>query len=302
MLRAKLVPAAAIAGMQKNGAGFAGFATHLDQTPAHPDTLAIPDPASLIQLPWKPEVGWVAADIYCDGKPVYDAPRNVLKEQIAKAKAQGLQMKTGVECEFFLLSKDGSQVADQSDDYPKPCYDQLALMRQYDLIKELSDYMLQLGWGPYQSDHEDANGQFEMNWEYDDVLVTADRHAFFKYMAKTVAEKHGMRATFMPKPFNSLTGNGCHMHVSLWQGNENAFEDPAGELGMSKRPTPSSEGSFTARPISAPCTTQRSTASSASTRPSPPRAQPGRPTPSPTPAITARTWSAFPMPAASNCG
>ena len=234
VLRAKLVPAAAIAGMQKNGAGFAGFATHLDQTPAHPDTLAVPDPASLIQLPWKPEVGWMAADIYCDGKPVADAPRNVLKAQIAKAKALGLQMKTGVECEFFLLSKDGSQVADLSDDYPKPCYDQLALMRQYDLIKELSDYMLQLGWRPYQSDHEDANGQFEMNWEYDDVLVTADRHAFFKYMAKTVAEKHGMRATFMPKPFNNLTGNGCHMHVSLWRGNENAFEDSAGELGMSK--------------------------------------------------------------------
>ncbi len=233
VLRAKLVPAAAIAGMQKNGAGFAGFATHLDQTPAHPDTLAVPDPASLIQLPWKPEVGWMAADIYCDGKPVADAPRNVLKAQIAKAKALGLQMKTGVECEFFLLSKDGSQVADLSDDYPKPCYDQLALMRQYDLIKELSDYMLQLGWRPYQSDHEDANGQFEMNWEYDDVLVTADRHAFFKYMAKTVAEKHGMRATFMPKPFNNLTGNGCHMHVSLWRGNENAFEDSAGELGMS---------------------------------------------------------------------
>jgi glutamine synthetase len=233
VLRAKLVPAAAIAGMQKNGAGFAGFATHLDQTPAHPDTLAVPDPASLIQLPWKPEVGWMAADIYCDGKPVADAPRNVLKAQIAKAKALGLQMKTGVECEFFLLSKDGSQVADASDDYPKPCYDQLALMRQYDLIKELSDYMLQLGWRPYQSDHEDANGQFEMNWEYDDVLVTADRHAFFKYMAKTVAEKHGMRATFMPKPFNNLTGNGCHMHVSLWRGNENVFEDSAGELGMS---------------------------------------------------------------------
>ncbi len=234
VLRAKLVPAAAIAGMQKNGAGFAGFATHLDQTPAHPDTLAIPDPSSLIQLPWKPEVGWMAADIYCGGSPVSDAPRNVLKGQIAKAKALGLQMKSGVECEFFLLNKDGSQVADLSDDYPKPCYDQLALMRQYDLIKELSDYMLQLGWGPYQSDHEDANGQFEMNWEYDDVLVTADRHAFFKYMAKTVAEKHGLRATFMPKPFNNLTGNGCHMHVSLWKGSENVFEDSAGELGMSK--------------------------------------------------------------------
>ena len=86
VLRAKLAPAAAIGAMQKNGAGFAGFASHLDMTPAHADTLAIPDPASLIQLPWKPEVGWLAADLYCEGKPVPDAPRNVLRKQIAKAR------------------------------------------------------------------------------------------------------------------------------------------------------------------------------------------------------------------------
>ena len=134
-LRAKLAPAAAIGAMQKNGAGFAGFATHIDMTPAHPDTLAIPDPDSLIQLPWKPEVGWLAADLYCGGKPVPDAPRNVLKRQIEKAKALGYQLKTGVECEFFLLTKDGKAIADAADDYPKPCYDQMALMRQYDLIK-----------------------------------------------------------------------------------------------------------------------------------------------------------------------
>ncbi|EJW10552.1 Glutamine synthetase type I [Rhodovulum sp. PH10] len=232
-LRAKLVPAAAIAGMQKNGAGFAGFATHLDMTPAHPDTLAVPDPDSLIRLPWKPEVGWLAADLYCDGAPVPDAPRNVLKAQIAAAKTLGLQMKTGVECEFFLLNRDGSAIGDVCDEYPKPCYDQMALMRQYDLIKEICDAMLTLGWKPYQNDHEDANGQFEMNWEYDDVLVSADRHVFFKYMVKSLAERAGYRATFMPKPFNTLTGNGCHMHVSLWKDGANVFEDGVGELGMS---------------------------------------------------------------------
>ncbi len=234
VLRAKLVPAAAIAGMQKDGAGFAGFATHLDHTAAHPDILAVPDPESLIQLPWKPEVGWLASDLFCNGQPVADAPRYVLKQQIAKAKVHNLQMKTGVECEFFLLTRDGGAIADTNDTYPKPCYDQLALMRQYDLIKELCDGMQEMGWQPYQNDHEDANGQFEMNWEYDDVLRTADRHAFFKYMTKTVAEKHGLRATFMPKPFNNLTGNGCHMHVSLWDGGRNLFHDPEGELGMSK--------------------------------------------------------------------
>jgi glutamine synthetase type III len=233
VLRAKLVPAAAIAGMQKNGAGFAGFASHLDQTPAHPDTLAIPDPASLIQLPWKPEVGWLAADLYCDGELVPDAPRAVLRRQIARAKELGYQLKTGVECEFFLLTGDGKVIADSADQYPKPCYDQQALMRQYDLIKAICDAMLQLGWNPYQNDHEDANGQFEMNWEYDDVLVTADRHVFFKYMVKALAEQAGYRATFMPKPFNHLTGNGCHFHASLWQGATNVFEDPEGELGLS---------------------------------------------------------------------
>ncbi|WP_041795257.1 type III glutamate--ammonia ligase [Pararhodospirillum photometricum] len=233
VLRAKLVPTSAIAHMQKNGAGFAGFATHLDQTPAHPDTLAVPDPDSLIQLPWKPEVGWLASDVWCDGQLIADAPRNVLKRQIARAREKGWQMKVGVECEFFLLNKEGTHIADTLDEYPKPCYDQLALMRQYDLIKELCDAMQELGWGPYQNDHEDANGQFEMNWEYDDVLKTADRHVFFKYMTKTLAEARGMRATFMPKPFNHLTGSGCHMHVSLWDGARNLFDDPQGELGMS---------------------------------------------------------------------
>jgi glutamine synthetase len=73
-----------------------------------------------------------------------------------------------------------------------------------------------------------------MNWQFDDALVTADRHAFFKYMAKAIAEKHGLRATFMPKPFSTLTGSGCHAHVSLWKGKDNLFEDAKGELGLSK--------------------------------------------------------------------
>jgi len=232
--RAKLVPAAAINEMVENGAGFAGFATWLDMTPADPDMFARPDPASLIQLPWKPEVGWLAADLWMDGKPVAQAPRNLLKSLIAEAAGLGLQMKSGVECEFFLISPDGMGIADTADRQAKPCYDQQALMRRYDVITEICDCMLALGWKPYQNDHEDANGQFEMNWEYDDALVTADRHAFFKYMAKSVAEKHGLRATFMPKPFSHLTGNGCHAHVSIWKGDQNAFADGAGELGLSK--------------------------------------------------------------------
>jgi glutamine synthetase len=231
--RAKLTPAAAIGDMQKSGAGFAGFATWLDMSPADPDLFAKPDPTTLIQLPWKPQVGWLAADLWMDGRPVEHAPRNVLKAQIERAAAQGLTMKTGVECEFFLVAPDGSSIADGADAQAKPCYDQQALMRRYEVITEICDAMLALGWRPYQNDHEDANGQFEMNWRFDEALVTADRHAFFKYMVKSIAEKHGVRATFMPKPFTHLTGNGCHMHVSLWKGQANVFEDPARDGGLS---------------------------------------------------------------------
>ncbi len=235
-LRAKLVPARAIGEMQKTGAGFAGFATWLDMTPADPDMFAIPDPDSLIQLPWKPEVGWLAADLWMDGKEVESAPRVILKRQIERAAKKGYRMKSGVECEYFLLQPDGKAISDDRDTQVKPCYDQSALMRRYDVISEICDAMITLGWGPYQNDHEDANGQFEMNWDYDDCLVTADRHTFFKYMVKTIAEKHGLRATFMPKPFNNLTGNGCHMHVSLWDkaGRRNLFLDKKEEMGLSK--------------------------------------------------------------------
>ena len=236
VLRAKLVPAQAIAGMQKDGAGFAGFATWLDMTPAHPDMFAVPDPDSLIQLPWKPEVGWVAADLVMDGKEVDHCPRVVLKNQLAKAMAKGWHMKSGVECEYFLVNADGTALSDDRDTQEKPCYDQAALMRRYDVVSEICDCMLALGWGPYQNDHEDANGQFEMNWDFDDALKTADRHAFFKFMVKSIAEKHGLRATFMPKPFTHLTGNGCHAHISVWDkaGNKNLFHDARGELGLSK--------------------------------------------------------------------
>lgn len=235
VMRAKLVPASAIAGMQKNGAGFAGFAAWLDMTPADSDLFAVPDPDSLIQLPWKPEVAWLAADLWMDGKEVAHAPRNTLKRVLAQAEKKGWYMKHGVECEYFLISEDAAGIADTLDTQSKPCYDIAALMRRYAVIKEICDAMQTLGWGPYQNDHEDANGQFEMNWDYNDSLLTADRHAFFKYMVKSIAEIHGLRATFMPKPFMNLTGNGCHMHVSVWDktGKKNLFNDKKGELGVS---------------------------------------------------------------------
>ncbi|MEL6283937.1 MAG: type III glutamate--ammonia ligase [Pseudomonadota bacterium] len=236
VMRAKLVPASAIGDMAKEGAGFAGFAAWLDMTPADSDMFAVPDPDSLIQLPWKPNVGWLAADLYMDGQEVAQAPRNTLKRVLADAQSKGYRLKHGVECEYFMITPEGDAISDAADTQSKPCYDVSALMRRYDVISEICDAMQTLGWGPYQNDHEDANGQFEMNWDYADALVTADRHAFFKYMVKSIAEKHGLRATFMPKPFADLTGNGCHAHISVWSpdGGMNLFADPSGELGISQ--------------------------------------------------------------------
>ena len=234
VLRSKLVPAQSIKEMQKEGAGFAGFSTYLDMSPSDPDMAAIPDPNSFIQLPWQMDVGWLAADLWMDGKPVDASPRVMLRNQINKLAKKNMHLKSGVECEYFLISPSGDSIADQKDIADKPCYDQSALMRQYDLIRGICDSMIMLGWGPYQNDHEDANGQFEMNWDFSDSLQTADRHVFFKFMVKNLSEKHGLRATFMPKPFENLTGNGCHAHISLWNGKVNKFLDDGDRFGLSR--------------------------------------------------------------------
>jgi len=223
-------------GVARSGAGFAGFATWFDMTPADPDVLVIPEQDSLMQLPWKPEVAWVTGDLIMAGRPVEQNPRQVLKRVVGEAAELGYEMKTGVECEYFLITPDGQAISDVDDRQAKPCYDQQALMRRYDVVAEICDAMVTLGWKPYQNDHEDANGQFEMNWEFDTAVRTADKHAFFKFMVKSIAEKHGLRATFMPKPFANLTGSGCHVHVSLWSSKDGGclFADAKDEMGLSK--------------------------------------------------------------------
>ena len=233
--RAKLVPAAKIAAVEADGACFAPFASNLGLGPDAHDIAAVPDPDSLIVLPWQPNVGWVASDVYLDGQPFAAAPRVILKRVLKQCQEQNYSYKTGVEAEFFLLKQNagGYQVADALDTAVRPCYDQLNLMRQFDFISTVVSYLEQLGWEPYQCDHEDANGQFEINWTYDDALITGDRHVFFKYMVKTLAEQRGLTATFMPKPFSHLTGNGAHLHISLWNDGKNAFADSADEMGLS---------------------------------------------------------------------
>jgi glutamine synthetase len=232
--RAKLVPVAKIAAVESDGAFFAPFACHLGLGPDANDIAALPDPNSLIVLPWQPNVGWVASDVYLNGKPFEAAPRVIFKNVLKQCEALGYAYKTGVEAEFMLLKKEGThyQVADPLDIAARPCYDQLNLMRQFDFISTLVSYMEKLGWEPYQCDHEDANGQFEINWTYSDALTTADRHVFFKYMVKTLAEQRSLTATFMPKPFSNLTGNGAHLHMSLWNGSTNVFADSSDEMGL----------------------------------------------------------------------
>ena len=235
VLRSKLVPSQSIKEMQKDGAGFAGFSTYLDMSPSDPDMAAIPDPNSLIQLPWQMDVAWLAADLWMNDQPVNASPRVMLRNQIDRLAKKNMHLKSGVECEYFLITPSGDSIADQNDIADKPCYDQSALMRQFDLIRAICDSMILLGWGPYQNDHEDANGQFEMNWDFSNCLQTADRHVFFKFMVKTLAEKKGLRATFMPKPFINKTGNGCHAHLSIWdKKGKNLFLDKKDKLGLSK--------------------------------------------------------------------
>ena len=144
-------------------------------------------------------------------------------------------MKTGVECEYFLDLARRQRDLRSRRQQSKPCYDQQALMRRYDVVAEICDAMVSLGWKPYQNDHEDANGQFEMNWHYDSALRTADKHAFFKYMVKSIAEKHGLarhvHAKAVLQPHRQRLP---HAHFAV-EGRPNVFADPKGELGMSPR-------------------------------------------------------------------
>ena len=238
--KAKLVPSTNFDEMVREGAGFAGFAAgHLGQGPHDTDIMSIPDLSSLTVLPWRNNIAWLAGNLHVDGEPWPYCPRTILMRQLAKAAEQGYVLNVGVEPEFMLLKEnDSGQFApwDVHDRLEKPCYDLRALHRNLDLMTELIGYMQGMGWGPYANDHEDANCQFEINWSYADALTTADRNTFFKWMVRTIAERHGLWATFMPKPFANLTGNGTHYHMSLAdaKSGKNLFLDESDDLGLSQ--------------------------------------------------------------------
>ena len=233
---AKLVPAANLDDLVAEGAGFAGFAAgDIGQVPSDPDIAAMPDLASFTPVPWQSNLARFACDITVEGEPWPYCPRTILRNVLARAKDLGYEFKLGLELEYFLVRRrdDGSlEIADAYDTLEKPCYDMAGLTRRYDFLTTVSKYCNELGWGNYANDHEDANGQFEQNFTYDDALVSCDRAVFFRYMVHTLAEQHGMIATFMPKPFTSLTGNGCHFHMSLWRDGQNVFLDEADPRGL----------------------------------------------------------------------
>ena len=238
--KAKLVPASNLEEMADEGAGFAGFAAgNMGQDPHDSDMANMPDFNSLTVLPWSRNISWVAGNIEVEGEPFAYCPRTILQRQLERARGMGFLFNVGVEAEFMLLGRDeaGKYVpSDPLDTLEKPCYDLLTLNRNLDFMTLLIRYMQELGWDPYANDHEDANCQFEINWRYAEALRTADRHTFFRWMVKVLAEERSLLATFMPKPFDNLTGSGAHYHMSLWDtaGESNLFLDEADDSGLSK--------------------------------------------------------------------
>jgi len=239
---AKLVPAHHLDDLLSEGAGFAGFAAgDIGQGPDDPDIIAMPDPSTLTILPWRPTVARFACDVTVEGQEWPYCPRTILRRALKRIGDQGYELKIGAELEYFLLRRSadgGLELADPLDTLDQPCYDMRALTRNLDFVSEVSKAITGMGWDNYATDHEDANGQFEQNFQYAEALTTCDRAVFLRYMVESLAHERGLIATFMPKPFAHLTGNGCHFHISLWKDGENVFDRPASEdprgLGLSE--------------------------------------------------------------------
>ena len=224
----KLVPVAAADALQADGVGFAGYAAGASgQVPADSDIMVLPDVSSYSPLTFlKPGLGLVHCDPYVDGAPHPYSPRLILRAALARAAAVGLDVQAGAEVEYFLVRRDETgavRIADGRDTQEQPCYDARGVTRMYDHLTAVADAMEGLGWGPYASDHEDGNGQFEQNFTHSDALTTADRVITLRYLISVLAERRDMTATFMPKPFTDRTGSGLHLHLSLWRDGQPTF-------------------------------------------------------------------------------
>jgi glutamine synthetase len=234
---AKLVPVEAVDMLENDGVGFAGYAAGgMGQVPKDPDLIAIPDPSSFTPIPFvRPGLAIVHCDPHVNGEPWPYAPRIILKKALRTSAELGLTVDVGAEVEYFLVTRteDGAlTTADHADLSAQPCYDARDVTRMYDHLADISRAMNALGWGNYANDHEDGNGQFEQNFEYADALTTADRVITARYLLSVLAERRGMQATFMPKPFGNRTGSGMHMHLSLCDASGPIFPDPGDDKGL----------------------------------------------------------------------
>ena len=218
--KAKVVPIAHLGQMAKGSERYTGYAVDgLGQAPNDDELTSVPDFDRIIQLPWEPKIAWMPADNHFHGKPYPLNTRVALKNQLAKAAGLGYGMNLGIECEIFLLKQDAEgklSVPDAEDKLAKPCYDVRGFTNSFSWLDKMASAINGLGWDLYSFDHEDANGQFEFDFNYADAITTCDRLIFFRYMAKHYAREEGLLATMMPKPFADKTGNAAHFNISLY--------------------------------------------------------------------------------------
>lgn len=239
--KGKLVPVERLATMVKTGAGFAGpsiWGTGLPRYGPRSEYYARLQPDSLRPLPWLPGVAHGVCDGFAGGEPLDTCSRQVLVRQMARFAARGWTVWVGIEPEFFLLRQQERgarwQPADMRDDLAKPSYDLAAIDRRFHLLDELRQHLVALGFGVQQIDHEDANGQFEINYDHDTALMAADRYQLFKLVATAVAERHGLQFSTMPKPYADQPGSGLHFHISVTDADGRAvMADVNGVLGLS---------------------------------------------------------------------
>jgi len=239
--KTKAVPMTHFDDVLTSGAGFAGFAVWgLGQAPHDPDFMAVGDPATVSLVPWQPGFARIVCEGRVNGEPWPFDTRYILSQQLNRMAAKGWTFHTGLEPEFMLLrrNEDGSvRPADDSDRLDKPCYDYKGLSRSRGFIEKLVDSLMEVGFDVYQIDHEDANGQFEINFTHTDALTSADRYVFFRMAAGEIAREFDCICSFMPKPMTTRTGSGMHIHMSISdEKNTQLFEDDAdpNKLGLSK--------------------------------------------------------------------
>jgi glutamine synthetase len=235
--KAKAVPVEHYDMVVGDGAGFAGFAVWgLGMGPHGPDFMGVGDPGTIAPLQWMPGFARMACDGHVNGKPYAYCSRVALKGQLQKLADRGYTLYTGIEPEFMLLHRDANgalKLFDDSDELEKPCYDYKGLARASPILDDLTKHLRAVGIDVYQIDHEDANGQFEVNFTYADALRTADNLIYFKMAASEIARAHNAVATFMPKPFSNRTGTGAHFHISIGtEGSRNVFHDDSDRRGL----------------------------------------------------------------------